>query len=278
MAQLAAADREIHVKLSEKTRSGLPLGPQGELPLDQYVQQVLEMPAVMWLLMPKPKSALAERPSGAGPKPAPKKPAAPDDKKVSSEEQQVRQRPRASVPKHQCQHSCGGGTPIDNENRSICYGFNLGSCHDKACKRGRHVCCKPGCFSASHNFLNHDKASWLKPDGMRSFAVAGSASFVKQLTDNSQVTKVTSATFPTEDVIQDRPVFNVAQAEHQPQPFYTQLNVADLQSGGKHRQAGAGRRTTGKTRRWKISAFPAWVILWYCGRLRPVQDKGWQRP
>ncbi|CAL1131315.1 unnamed protein product [Cladocopium goreaui] len=67
---------------------------------------------------------------------------------------------------------------------------------------------------------------------MRSFAVAGSASFVKQLTDNSQVTKVTSATFPTEDVIQDRPVFNVAQAEHQPQPFYTQLNVADLQSGG----------------------------------------------
>ena len=79
MGQLAAADREIHVKLSEKTRSGLPMGPQGELPLDQYVQQVLEMPAVMWLLMPKPKAAAAEKPSNAAAKPAPKKPAALDD-------------------------------------------------------------------------------------------------------------------------------------------------------------------------------------------------------
>lgn len=66
---------------------------------------------------------------------------------------------------------------------------------------------------------------------MRSFADAGSSGVVKQLTDNSQVTKVTGATFPTEDVIQDRPVSNVVQAEHQPPPFYTQPNVADLQSG-----------------------------------------------
>lgn len=66
---------------------------------------------------------------------------------------------------------------------------------------------------------------------MRSFADAGSSGVVKQLADNSQVTKVTGATFPTEDVIQDRPVSNVVQAEHQPPPFYTQPNVADLQSG-----------------------------------------------
>ena len=158
MAQLAAADREIHVKLSEKTRSGLPLGPQGELPLDQYVQQVLEMPAVMWLLMPKPKSALAERPSGAGPKPAPKKPAAPDDKKFPPRNNKF-DKTKGKRAKTPMPAQLRGGTPIDNENRSICYGFNLGSCHDKACKRGRHVCCKPGCFSASHNFLNHDKAS-----------------------------------------------------------------------------------------------------------------------
>ncbi|CAL1131323.1 unnamed protein product [Cladocopium goreaui] len=127
MAQLAEADREIHVKLSEKTRSGLPLGPQGELPLDQYVQQVLEMPAVMWLLMPKPKSALAERPSGAGPKPAPKKPAAPDDKKFPPRNKTKGKRAKTPMPAQ-----LRGGTPIDNENR---------------------------CFSASHNFLNHDKAS-----------------------------------------------------------------------------------------------------------------------
>ena len=48
-----------------------------------------------------------------------------------------------------------GGTPVDAEGRSICYGYNLGTCHEKVCKKGRHVCCKPGCFAPSHNFLNH---------------------------------------------------------------------------------------------------------------------------
>ena len=142
MGQLAAADREIHVKLSEKTRSGLPMGPQGELPLDQCVQQVLEMPAVMWLLMPKPKAASAKKPSNAAAKPAPKKPAAPVDKKF------LRGTTSSTRQGQACQNTDAGAVaernPIDNENRSICYGFNLGSCHDKACKRGRHVCCKPG--------------------------------------------------------------------------------------------------------------------------------------
>ena len=80
MSQLASADREIHVKLAERTRSGLPLGPQGELPLDRHLDDIIALPSVMWLLMPKPKSATADRPAAA-PKPAPKKTTQPEDKK-----------------------------------------------------------------------------------------------------------------------------------------------------------------------------------------------------
>ena len=57
MEQVASADREIHLKLAEKTRAGLPLGPLGELPLDLHLDDVLALPSVMWLLMPKPRTA-----------------------------------------------------------------------------------------------------------------------------------------------------------------------------------------------------------------------------
>ena len=63
LAQLAAADREMHLRLAERTRSGLPLGPTGGLPLDVHVPEVLKMPSVMWLLMPTPRSAVSEKPS-----------------------------------------------------------------------------------------------------------------------------------------------------------------------------------------------------------------------
>jgi hypothetical protein len=61
MSQLASADREVHVKLAEKTRAGLPLGPGGELPLDQHLDTVLSLPSIMWLLMPKPKTTTSEK-------------------------------------------------------------------------------------------------------------------------------------------------------------------------------------------------------------------------
>ena len=160
LAQLAAADREIHIKLAEKTRAGLPLGPQGELPLDTYVEAILELPAVMWLLMPKPKGAATDKhgPSNANSKPDPKKAPKSDDKKFPPKSNKF-DKLKGKRGKTPMPVQLRGGTPIDNEGRSICYGFNLGSCHDKSCKRGRHVCCKPGCFSPSHNFINHDKAS-----------------------------------------------------------------------------------------------------------------------
>lgn len=141
MGQLAAADREIHVKLSEKTRSGLPIGP-----LDQCVQQVLEMPAVMWLLMPKPRQLSAAKPN-----------AAPDDKKFPRGTTSST-RPRASVPKHRCRCSCGEEPRLTMRTVLSLTDSTLDPATTKPAKEGDMCAVKPGCFSASHNFLNHDKA------------------------------------------------------------------------------------------------------------------------
>lgn len=156
ISQLAAADREIHLKLSERTRAGLPLGPAGELPLDVHIEPVLALPSVMWLLMPKQKSMAAPDKPAAAPhvqQPKPKnKPWSPP--KGGKFDKKGRRATKTPMPLQ-----LRGGTPIDGDGKAICYGYNLGTCHEKNCKRGRHVCCRPGCFSSSHNFVNHDKAS-----------------------------------------------------------------------------------------------------------------------
>lgn len=160
LSQLSAADREVHLRLAEKTRSGLPLGPAGELPLDKHVTDVLKLPSVMWLLMPKQKAVGADKPHPApGPKNGnPKAAPTPPDRKVPPKggkfDKKIRRNLKTPMPSQ-----LRGGTPVDADGRAICYGYNLGTCHDKACKRGRHVCCKDGCFSPSHTFLSHDKAS-----------------------------------------------------------------------------------------------------------------------
>ena len=161
MSQLAAADREVHVKLAERTRAGLPLGPNGELPLDQHIEQVLVLPSVMWLLMPKPRTAAVEKNATAtAPSNQPtKRPFESPDKKGKGKGGRFDKLKNKKLSKTPMPLQLRGGTPVDADGKSICYGYNLGTCHDRNCKRGRHVCCKPGCFSATHNFINHDKAN-----------------------------------------------------------------------------------------------------------------------
>eukprot|EP00435_Cladocopium_sp_Y103_P014805 s2689_g3.t1 len=112
----------------------------------------------MWLLMQKPKAAAADRPSSSAPAPKaePKKTGAPPDRRQPKNGKFDKRAKKVKTP---MPVQLRGGVPIDSDGKSICYGYNLGTCHDKACKRGRHICCKPGCFSPNHNFLNHDKAS-----------------------------------------------------------------------------------------------------------------------
>ena len=155
MGQLASADREVHIRLAELTRAGLPLGPRGELPLDKHIDKVLGLPSVMWLLMPKPRSAVQvanKVPSAPTPKsnPADKK----NQTKHGKFDKGKGKKFKAPMP-----FQLRGGTPVDAEGRSICYGYNLNTCRDKSCKKGRHVCCKPGCFSPAHTFLSHRESA-----------------------------------------------------------------------------------------------------------------------
>jgi hypothetical protein len=57
LEQVAAADREVHVRLAEKTRSGLVRDAAGNLPLDKPLDEVIQSSEVRWLLMPMPKRA-----------------------------------------------------------------------------------------------------------------------------------------------------------------------------------------------------------------------------
>ena len=62
LQQLAAADRELHIRLAEMTRAGFKPGPAGELPLDLPTNQVLEGPELRWMLMPVPKRSVVKAP------------------------------------------------------------------------------------------------------------------------------------------------------------------------------------------------------------------------
>ena len=156
MEQVASADREIHLKLAEKKRAGLPLGPAGELPLDVHLDDVLALPSVMWLLMPKPRTTAEKtvhikeieksrqnEDKDDNPKKKKAKKAKLNDKRIGKMPMPAKLR---------------GGTPVDGDGKSICFGYNLGTCHEKQCKKGRHVCCHAGCFNPGHTFLNHGKA------------------------------------------------------------------------------------------------------------------------
>ena len=154
ITQVAAADREIHTRLAELTRGGLPLGPRGELPLDLHIDRVLALPSEMWLLMPKPKTASVEKQHHTSQSKQSHHKKSPEKAKPAKGPKKDFGRKRLRVP---MPAQLRGGTPTDAEGKSICYGFNLGSCSDRNCKRGRHVCCAPGCFATTHNFLNHPK-------------------------------------------------------------------------------------------------------------------------
>lgn len=158
MEQVAAADREVHLKLAEKTRSGLPLGPLGELPLDVHLEDVLALPAVMWLLMPKPRTHVEKTTTKDGHKNEQGSDKDPDKKikkKVKKQQQFLNDKRIRKMP---MPAKLRGGTLVDNDGKAICFGFNLNTCHEKQCKKGRHICCSPGCFNPGHTFLNHGKA------------------------------------------------------------------------------------------------------------------------
>ena len=160
LAQVAAADRELHVRLAELTRGGLHPGPNGQLPLDDHVRALLQGPEIKWMLMPLPKRQVIKpvQPIAAANKPKvdsdSKRDRDGDSKKTKADAARLKKLRRTPMPKQLM-----GGVPCDEQGRPFCFAFNLGSCpNGDECKKGMHLCCKKGC-KQKHAFVSAHKSS-----------------------------------------------------------------------------------------------------------------------
>ena len=160
LAQVAAADRELHVRMAEMTRAGLHPGPNGELPLDPHVKSLLDGPELRWMLMPLPKRQVVKATHPTSTNPTPKNDAEPkrnrDDgnKKAKADAARLKKLRRTPMPKQLM-----GGVPCDEQGRPFCFAFNLGSCQSgDDCKKGMHLCCKKGC-KQKHAYVSAHKSS-----------------------------------------------------------------------------------------------------------------------
>ena len=157
LQQVAAADRELHVRLAEATRAGFRNGPAGELPLDLPVQAILDGPELKWLLMPLPKRMGGKAPHvDASPGKTshdtePKKTKV-EPNKNKQEALRIKKLKRTPMPK-----KLVGCVPCNEDGQPICFGFNLGTCsHSGDCPKGLHTCCKKGC-NKRHAFVTAHK-------------------------------------------------------------------------------------------------------------------------
>jgi hypothetical protein len=159
LEQVAAADREVHVRLAEKTRGGLARDAQGGLPLDGPLGDVIVSSEVRWLLMPMPKRAPmraaepTKKADGEG-KPTPKGP----PKKTPQGKAGANPNPK-KIRKGPMPAALRGGVPSNEDGKPICFGYNLGTCRsDGDCTKGLHICCHPKCFQ-KHAFISKHTAA-----------------------------------------------------------------------------------------------------------------------
>ena len=126
LEQIAAADREVHVLLAEKTRAGRVKDANGNLPLDAPLGEALASSEVRWMLMPMPKKLSAkvtsEQPKGKSkdvksqPKGTPKK---------TNQQRQSGQGPKKSR-RGPMPSGLRSGVPTNGDGKPIC--FDLQKC------------------------------------------------------------------------------------------------------------------------------------------------------
>eukprot|EP00435_Cladocopium_sp_Y103_P072170 s444_g39.t1 len=171
LEQVAAADREVHVRLAEKTRAGLTKSVEGALPLDKPLKEVMESSEVRWLLMPMPKrlqpraeppKKKAEEDTKAAPKVSPKKVAQP--KANANGPRKARKGPMPA--------GLRGGVPVNSDGKPICFGYNLGTCKsDGDCPKGKGAekCADATTAMGEGPLMSCERAA-SKPKGSFSFA------------------------------------------------------------------------------------------------------------
>ena len=151
--QLIRADRELFTKMAELTRTGITARPDGTLPLDKAMKDLMFSAVVQFHLLPLPGSASKQV-----------------QQTSSTEQYNKRGAPSStSEPSKRFKggkSSKGGGKgksrnaapamPAElrgmyyktKDGKSICFAYNMPSgCSnsDGHCPKGMHVCCKPGC-------------------------------------------------------------------------------------------------------------------------------------
>ena len=169
LQQIRSADKFFFEKLGRATRTGCTPGSDGARPLDALIRQFLESSEVLMYLMPPQLSKRVDKRPGDSDEPA----------ATLSRGQLKRQRVAAAKAKGagkaaipgkgsgkppgkgkgggkgpNMPQQLAGGVPKDDQGKSICFGYNLGSCSNANCWNGRHCCCKRGCFGEDHTFLN----------------------------------------------------------------------------------------------------------------------------
>jgi hypothetical protein len=165
--QIRRADLEIFRQLQEQTRGGVKLRPDGLMPLDVLLPNVLQSPRVAMLLMPLPGGN--KRPSQQGDSDASQR--QPKKQKVSANAK-AKGAAQAAVSGAGKGNKTGGkAAPMPLElagmvstvgDKRVCYGFNMAiGCPETGaveagckCSRGFHICCVPGC-GGSHCKAKH---------------------------------------------------------------------------------------------------------------------------
>ncbi|CAE7519874.1 unnamed protein product [Symbiodinium sp. CCMP2592] len=169
LAQLQAADREIHVRMGEHTRAGLTPDATGALPLDGPLGKVLSGPHIHWMLMPRQKGSASVGDATEKPPKLPKPPKKTDLSKATDKdsrgdkdqnagkgsgpnaaEKPTKQRKvRFVMPK-----ALIGGVPRDDSGNNICFDHNL-----KKCPNVRAAASTPVHDTASSHFGNRSDSN-----------------------------------------------------------------------------------------------------------------------
>ena len=168
LEQLRAADKFFFEKLGRETRSGCIPNAAGVRPLDALIKKMLDSSEVLMYLMPPQQSKAVGK---VNPLVPPKRTLEPDpNSRTSLKKARMlamgkgsgkgagkgngKARGKASGKGAQMPPQLSGGVPKDDQGRNICFGFNLGWCSNPNCMKGRHCCCKKGCFGEDHGFLS----------------------------------------------------------------------------------------------------------------------------
>ena len=151
VSQIMEADKHVWARMSEYCRDGLVVDVAGTYPMERALKKALLDPITVSLLQPLPahshsshsessghrQAPYLQSQSGKGSKGGPKG-------WRSGKGHGKGQKGKARLPEGL------EGSSVTSKGKRICFGFNLGSCKDRNCMKGLHVCCK--CGSNGHSF------------------------------------------------------------------------------------------------------------------------------